>query len=40
MKDAQSYDALPWEVRIERDLQQRDGAVYTFLVLQCGEIRS
>ncbi len=27
MKDAQYYDSLPWEVRIERDLQP-DGTVY------------
>ncbi|MGH7966731.1 MAG: type II toxin-antitoxin system HicB family antitoxin [Candidatus Binatia bacterium] len=27
MKDARYYDALPWEVRIERDLQH-DGTVY------------
>ena len=27
MKDAQYYDALPWEIRIERDLQH-DGTVY------------
>jgi predicted RNase H-like HicB family nuclease len=27
MKDAQYYDSLPWEVRVERDLQQ-DGTVY------------
>ena len=27
MKDARYYDSLPWEVRIERDLQ-RDGTVY------------
>ena len=27
MKDMQYYDGLPWDVRIERDLQ-RDGTVY------------
>jgi len=27
MKDAQYYDSLPWEVRIERDLGH-DGTVY------------
>lgn len=27
MKDAQYYDSLPWEVRIERDLRH-DGTVY------------
>jgi predicted RNase H-like HicB family nuclease len=27
MKDAQYYDSLPWEIRIERDLRH-DGAVY------------
>lgn len=27
MKDMQYYDGLPWNVRIERDLQ-RDGTVY------------
>jgi predicted RNase H-like HicB family nuclease len=27
MKDAQYYDSLPWEIRIERDLRY-DGAVY------------
>jgi predicted RNase H-like HicB family nuclease len=27
MKDAQYYDTLPWEIRIERDLQH-DGTVY------------
>ena len=27
MKDLQYYDRLPWEVRIERDLQH-DGTVY------------
>ena len=27
MKDAQYYDSLPWEVRIERDLY-KDGTVY------------
>jgi len=27
MKDAQYYDSLPWEVRIERDLH-KDGTVY------------
>ena len=27
MKDAQYYDSLPWEIRIERDLRH-DGTVY------------
>jgi len=27
VKDAQYYDSLPWEVRVERDLQH-DGTVY------------
>jgi len=27
MKDMQYYDGLPWDIRIERDLQ-RDGTVY------------
>jgi hypothetical protein len=27
MKDAQYYDSLPWEIRLERDLRH-DGTVY------------